>query len=1485
MTFDLGRGYIDVYANMGPFESGVADGANKTSKSKKIKTAGRVLGGSLLAGAAGVFKVGLDELLDESAINKQLEAREKSTKGVANATIGHIDRISNSILKLTGIDDEATKSAASMVMTFTNIRNEAGKSNKVFDQTVKAVTDVATAMNNGATPSAEQLSKTSIMLGKAINDPIKGMGALRRVGVSFTEQQEEQVKSWTENGEAIKAQKLILGELNKEFGGSGKALGQSLPGQINKAKETFKNLAADLIRGTLPVMERVLGVVTDVVTFFEHHKDFAKAFLAGMAGVGAALLIAFGGPVTLTVAAIAAIVAGFVEAYKHSETFRKVIDGVGQALQSAFKAALPWITNAFHNVTNAFKEAGKWLGTAFKNAKSTIGTVIQSLKDFWKQSAIVRTGVAVLVGIFKVWAGIIKTVLIAAFNQMVAVVKRIIPAIITVFNGFKQTIKGIVQVVSGILTLNFGRAWTGIKNIFSGSIKVVLGYLRGITAPARQIISTIGDALASAFTKVWDGIKTVFEDGVDKVGGFVQNLADFINPILDAVGVGEIHITATEAQSTSKGGLGKHRSGASFGTAPRKAKGGPVRVPGAGNRDTVPLAVNGQLSAVVAPGEDVMVTNRHQRPLLDAAVAAAYGVNGLGGFFSQYDTPHFMASGGNLPRYASGVLGVLEDVGSVVTAPVRLPAEAGMKLFNTAKNAAQFISGLPSIPDGLHGIFGDIASGVLGKVKDFVTGIPDAIFGGNDPQGDLKGKVSWFSGGATAGGRNTSEPGIAVNLHPGSESGWDNAKTRHWMEQSNAGHPAYANVSIQGHQAKLPITDLGPAGFTNRAIDVTEGGVKKLGFSLAGFPTDVEGVADFLARGGLVNPATGKRGNPFDPIAMRANATSAPADGVQGFLPKTLGRIKNKAKSIAQRFVEYQWGGGHSEGTHVTSNYLDCSGAVAKLMQESGWGDFSVAFSGDYNSRYHSGEGEDFTIWANDEHTFVNIDGKDWGTNTSNGLGYATHTHSGFTATHPELAPESGSGSTATNGAHTFKEDVPAIYRGARTDSLSFGSIPKSLKGIQKELKQRRQDIRLYTKAAEYADKKKRPGIAQAIRQNITALETRIHQLETAQKKAREEIAKKHFTAKLARKLSKLVGSEDVTGEREREFEKHSQYVDQLVALEPLAPELPANATDAERRAAEEAYVAQYTAYVEGQERPAYGRLLDLSASWRNSILSSQTKAAGDWQGGKQLGGLEGNWETQIRKVAGEVEHIEGLPNHTDKWNKAHPKAAAHIKEQRERLPMLKYRDKELRKALGEVRGEFYPGTKNPVEPPNAPFAGSGTLEEALQNVQGIHWPEQHEILKSLPGNRVAGRFGGLIWDVQSSIEELGMKLPKVETESSEGVSSKEREEVLAPLLEEQNRLLRNEDVIRQLDRSVLEDSAVKRVPFGGVFHEGGVVPGRQGEEVMALVEAGETITPAGGGYDHDVSVSLKDSEFAQFLDVQTKKVLRQEASIARRSP
>jgi hypothetical protein len=75
-------------------------------------------------------------------------------------------------------------------------------------------------------------SGEAIRLGKALNDPIRGLTALTRVGVSFTDEQREQVKALQQSGDLMSAQKIILAELQQQFGGSGAAFAKTFTGQL-----------------------------------------------------------------------------------------------------------------------------------------------------------------------------------------------------------------------------------------------------------------------------------------------------------------------------------------------------------------------------------------------------------------------------------------------------------------------------------------------------------------------------------------------------------------------------------------------------------------------------------------------------------------------------------------------------------------------------------------------------------------------------------------------------------------------------------------------------------------------------------------------------------------------------------------------------------------------------------------------------------------------------------------------------------------------------------------------------------------------------------------------------------------------------------------------------------------------------------------------------------------------------------------------------
>lgn len=217
----------------------------------------------------------------------QTEAVLKSTGGQANVTAEQVVNLANSLRDMTGIDDEAIQASSNLLLTFRDVHNEVGKGNDIFNQAQVAILNMATALNQGAIPSTDQLQSATIQLGKALNDPIQGLTALRRVGVSFTEAQVEQIKAMQEAGNLMGAQKLILGELTKEFGGAAKAAGSTFAGQLSILRSQFEDVLESVGKGLLPILKQLTTVLQGLVPILKLVADNLGGVLGVLLGFAA----------------------------------------------------------------------------------------------------------------------------------------------------------------------------------------------------------------------------------------------------------------------------------------------------------------------------------------------------------------------------------------------------------------------------------------------------------------------------------------------------------------------------------------------------------------------------------------------------------------------------------------------------------------------------------------------------------------------------------------------------------------------------------------------------------------------------------------------------------------------------------------------------------------------------------------------------------------------------------------------------------------------------------------------------------------------------------------------------------------------------------------------------------------------------------------------------------------------------------------------
>lgn len=214
---------------------------------------------------------GLDSLVKLEQAQAQTNAVLKSTKGAAGISAQAITNLSEKYENMNAIvGDEFIRAGSNMLLTFTKIKGQA------FEPALQATLNLNTALGKGP----EGLTKTAVLVGKALNDPTKGLTALTRVGVAFSKKQIQRIKDLQKEGKTYEAQKIILKELNKEFGGSFLAQGNTTAGSVAKFGDAIEDLQRALATAFLPVVRNVADALTEFLAdpeVIQGTKDLSKA--------------------------------------------------------------------------------------------------------------------------------------------------------------------------------------------------------------------------------------------------------------------------------------------------------------------------------------------------------------------------------------------------------------------------------------------------------------------------------------------------------------------------------------------------------------------------------------------------------------------------------------------------------------------------------------------------------------------------------------------------------------------------------------------------------------------------------------------------------------------------------------------------------------------------------------------------------------------------------------------------------------------------------------------------------------------------------------------------------------------------------------------------------------------------------------------------------------------------------------------------------
>ncbi len=184
----------------------------------------------------------------------------EATGGSAKLSKEDIAGMAKELHNLTNFeDDEILTKVSSPLLTFRNVAGD------TFKEAQSLILDMSTVLG-------QDLQSSAIQVGKALNDPIQGVTALRRVGVQLSEQQEKQVKDFMAVNDIASAQRIILNELTNQFGGQAQNVVDPLiqmQKEIGEVGEQIGSVLLPMFRSLAEyIADSVLPAISKVIDFF-----------------------------------------------------------------------------------------------------------------------------------------------------------------------------------------------------------------------------------------------------------------------------------------------------------------------------------------------------------------------------------------------------------------------------------------------------------------------------------------------------------------------------------------------------------------------------------------------------------------------------------------------------------------------------------------------------------------------------------------------------------------------------------------------------------------------------------------------------------------------------------------------------------------------------------------------------------------------------------------------------------------------------------------------------------------------------------------------------------------------------------------------------------------------------------------------------------------------------------------------------------------
>lgn len=367
--------------------------------------------------------------------------------------------------------------------------------------------------------SEAQKQLTLLQMVEDANKLSGAMGQASRESDTWTNQTGNLKQAWTDFKAVVGSNFLdIAVQAVKKLADVVQGLADKVPGVIQWFNE---------YKGVLAGVAAVVGIVTTAYGLYNAVQAIKSAMNAAEVTSLSALVAAKWADVAATaamlapyiaiVAAIAAVAAGVIYCYNHFETFRNIVNGVAEWIQTNLVAAFEFLRPYIEAIVSAVGELVSAIGDRLMQAFTWIVTKITEVYN--SSSPIVQA----IKTLFTTHFENIKTVITTVFN----VIKTVVSTVLTV-------IRQIIQTVTAAINGDWSGVWNGIKSIFStiwNAIKsIVTTVINGVKSvisntlnAIKSVVSSVLNSIKSVFSSAWNGIKSTVSSVINGVKSTISS--------------------------------------------------------------------------------------------------------------------------------------------------------------------------------------------------------------------------------------------------------------------------------------------------------------------------------------------------------------------------------------------------------------------------------------------------------------------------------------------------------------------------------------------------------------------------------------------------------------------------------------------------------------------------------------------------------------------------------------------------------------------------------------------------------------------------------------------------------------------------------------------------------------------------------------------------------------------------------------------------